>query len=230
MMNVPRQDTTTQKRTEMKKILLTILSLLTLTLGMAQSDNQSRTILDKTHSTFKASEGIHLSFTLTSLDQNDQPYDVQPGEAFIKGNQFRLEMDAMTVWFNGTTQWVLIKEVNEVNISNPTPQEVASISPLALLSMYKTGYTFKAPTTVAVNGENAHRVEMTPTEKNSDFTSVSVAIDKASHTLLQVHLTFTNGAKNQIDITKYNANYHYPDAEFTFDPSAHPGVEIVDLR
>lgn len=157
--------------------------------------------------------------------------DAQQGEAHIKGDKFKLEMEAMEVWFDGKTQWVFIKEVNEVNISQPTEQEIASISPIALLGMYKNGYSLEKLIETTVNGKNAYRIEMVPgTGSNRDFKSLSVAIDRATHTLVQAILTFSNDLRTQIDITKYNANYHYPDSEFTFNPIDYPGVEIVDLR
>ena len=214
----------------MKRSLLAIFLFLPFATGWAQNGNEARAILDKTYSAFNASEGIRLSFTLSSLDQNDKLFDTQEGEASIKGDKFHLEMEAMDVWFDGKTQWVLIKEVNEVNISQPTTQEIASISPLALLALYKNGYTLEATQQATLNGKSVHRIKMNPTASNKDFQSVIATIDKTSNTLLQVLLAFPNGVKNQIDIPKYNANYHYPESEFTFNAANHPGVEIVDLR
>lgn len=212
------------------KHLFILVYLLILPQLTAQNREDARAILDKTYRAYQASEGIQLSFTTSSLDQNGNPSDTQIGEAFIKGDQFKLAMETMDIWFDGTTQWVLMKEVNEVNISQPTEQELASISPMALLGMYRTGYSLKKPVPATINGKNSFLIEMTPLEKNRDFKAVSVAIDKITHTLVQAILTFSNDLKTQIDITKYNANYHYPDSEFTFNPMDHPGVEIVDLR
>lgn len=213
-----------------KRSLSTFMLLLTITLCAAQNGNESSAILDKTYANFKASEGIRLSFTTSSLDKSDNPFGTQKGEAYIKGDKFKLEMEEMDVWFNGKTQWILIKEVNEVNISEPTGQEIASISPLALLSIYRNGYTLEAPAIETVNGKSAYQITMKPTGNNPDFTSVIASVDRTSHALLQVVLNFPNGTKTQIDITKYNANYQFSDAEFSFDEGKHPGVEIVDLR
>ena len=156
----------------MKRSLLAIFLFLPFATGWAQNGNEARAILDKTYSAFNASEGIRLSFTLSSLDQNDKLFDTQEGEASIKGDKFHLEMEAMDVWFDGKTQWVLIKEVNEVNISQPTTQEIASISPLALLALYKNGYTLEATQQATLNGKSVHRIKMNPTASNKDFQSV----------------------------------------------------------
>ena len=204
--------------------------MLTLTLSPAQEANQSKTILDKAYTTFETSKGIRLTFTLSTFDLTNTPIDVQTGEGYAKGNKFKLDTEAMTIWFDGETQWVLMKEVNEVNISQPSAQEIASISSLALLGIYKEGYTLSPPVTTTVNGKRAQRIDMAPTSNRGDFQSVSVTIDPTNHALSRIILTGHNGMKTRIDITEYNATQHYTDSLFIFNASSYPGVEIVDLR
>ncbi|HHU25834.1 MAG TPA: hypothetical protein GXZ56_04350 [Bacteroidales bacterium] len=212
------------------RMLLILVSMLTLTLSPAQEGNQSKAILDKAYTTFETSKGIHLTFTLSTFDISNTPIDVQTGEGYAKGNKFKLDTETMAIWFDGETQWVLMKEVNEVNISQPTEQEVASINPLALLGIYKEGYTLSPPVTTTINGKRAYRIDMAPTSNRGDFQSVSVTIDPSNHALARIILTGHDGMKTRIDITEYNASRHYTDSHFVFNASAYPGVEIVDLR
>jgi outer membrane lipoprotein-sorting protein len=213
------------------KRLASILLVLSITLiAIAQDSSQSRAILDKTHSAYMLSDGIKLSFTSAMGEAGSNDFDSQKGEAFIKGNKFRLEMEDMIIWFDGTTQWVLLKDVDEVNISNPTESELATVSPVALLSIYKEGYTLKAPVTKTVNGKSVYSIDMNPIAVNSDIKSISVAVDKTNNRLVQVILTMSNDLLTKIDITDYNDNFKYNDSEFTFNKNNHLGVEIVDLR
>jgi len=214
----------------MKRNILTIAALLFAFVVSAQSPGEAKAILDKAYTAYEASQGIVLSFTSTTMEADGKTYMTQSGKAFIKGDRFRLEMEAMDIWFDGETQWVWLKDVGEVNISNPNGQEIAAISPLALLGMYKKGYTLKAPRTQTVNGKNVHLLEMVPAVTNNDFKAVSVAIEKNSHTLVQVILTMSNGMTNKIDITNYNANHKFSAAEFKFDKTGHQDLEIIDLR
>lgn len=214
----------------MKRNIFTIAILFFASIAFAQNSAEAKNILDKVYSGYESSDGITLSFKATMQDAGGTAYQPQSGKASIKGNKFKLTTDAMDVWFDGKTQWVLMKDVNEVNISNPTGQEVAAISPLALLGMYKSGFSLKAPATKTVNGKNAYVIDMVPAAANKDFKAVSVAIDKKTNTILQVNTTMNNGVKNKIDITNYNANHKFADSEFVFNKNNHKGVEIVDLR
>lgn len=220
------------KTTKMKTITSILLVFLLSLPGniFAQNSNDAKALLDKAYSTYETSDGIRLSFKATLIDKEGEAYLPQSGEAYIKGDKFKLEMEAMDIWFDGKTQWVLMKDVNEVNISTPTATEVASISPLALLGIYKNGFRLKTPASKTINGRSAHLIDMVPVSQNKDFKSITAAIDKESGHIIQVILTMADGTKNKIDISGYNTNHQFSDTTFRFDKSNHPGVEMVDLR
>lgn len=195
-----------------------------------QGSTDSKAILDRAYNAYKASDGIKLSFKLYVTDQNGDAYRPELGTALIKGDKFKISTSSTDVWFNGKTQWVLIKNANEVNITNPTDEEIATISPLALLGMYQKGYTLKKPISKTINGKSSYVIELVPAKSNKEFVSVHIAIEKRSNTIVQVILKLKNGATNKIDITNYSSNNKFADSEFTFNKNAHKRLEIIDLR
>lgn len=214
----------------MRKYIFTLLIIL-FTAGLyAQDSPDSRRIVDKTYTDYISSNGTKLSFALSTIESDGTEYGSQEGEASVKGNKFKLEMEDMDVWFDGKTQWVLMKNINEVNISNPTESELASISPLALLGIYKEGYLLKTPLSKTVNKKSVHHIEMVPANGNKEFKAISISIDKASNRLVQAMFTMNNNMQTKIDITEYNDNYKFSDNDFTFNLKEYPKVEIIDLR
>jgi outer membrane lipoprotein-sorting protein len=214
----------------MKKNILTLAALFIALTAFAQNSGESRAILDRAFANYESSNGISLLFTINVTEANGITHQTQSGEAKIKGDKFRLIMSGIDIWFDGATQWVLMRDVDEVSITKPTGNDIAAISPLALLGMYKTGFSLKEPTSKTVNGRNSYLIDMAPAATNNDFREVAIAIDKQTNTIVQVNLTLGNGMKNRIDITNYNANHSFSDSEFVFNPNNHPNVEIVDLR
>lgn len=212
-----------------KSILLISIFLLAFTL-FAQDSPDARKIVDRTYNKYISSEGIRLSFVFTTLDAEGTEYDSQKGVASIKGDKFHIEMENMDVWFDGKTQWVLMKGIDEVNISNPSERELAAISPLALLGIYKDGYILKAPLSKSINGKRVTQIEMNPVNGNREYKTISVFIDKSNDRLVQANFTMNNNMQTKIDITDYNDNYKFSDSTFIFDKKQFPNVEIVDLR
>ena len=214
----------------MKALFHILLLALIPVFASAQNSAEAKKILDKAYNLYEESNGIKLSFSMTVTETSGSKYPTQSGIALVKKNKFKLETDNMETWFDGKTQWVLMKDTDEVNISNPTSKEVASISPLALLSMYKSGYTLGNPASKINRGKSVYQIEMTPTTQQGDFKRISVLVDKQNSSILHVELTMKNNSKSNIDISNYNANNNFPDATFVFNKSLHPNAEVIDLR
>lgn len=217
----------------MKTIRSIILSLSILLLSVAsyaQSSAESKAILDKASQLFEQSEGVKLSFILSPDSPEGGAFEPQEGVAFVKRNKFKLDMPYSTTWFDGTTQWVLLKDANEVNISSPTDEELISISPLGLLNMYKTNYILKKPVAGSFNGKATTEIEMFPINKSQDFESLTITLNNKTNSVVMVKFTTRDGNKNKLTISDYNSNNKFTDELFQFNKKNHPGVEIIDLR
>ena len=211
-------------------LILTISALLVFTMANAQSAADSKAILDKANQLYEKSEGIKLSFTMETKESDGSAYEPQKGTAIVKGNKFKLDLPFATTWFDGTTQWVLLKDANEVNISNPSAQELVTISPLALLNMYKTGYKLSKPINRTLNGKEVVEIGMVPTDKKQEFKTLNITIDKKTNVVAQVNFTTNGGMTNKLTISEYNSNNTFTNDLFTFNKHNHPGVEVIDLR
>ena len=219
------------KKPIMKKNIFTFLFFfLSGLLSFAQSSEEARKILDRFYESYEQSRGVTFSFEVTTIDANGMRYHPQQGEAMMKGDKFKLDLNTAIIWFDGKTQWVLLKDAGEVNISTPSAKELAFISPLALLRLYKSGYTLKKPVSAIVNGQSAYVIEMIPTTSYSDFKQLSVAVDKKTNTILQIKTTLKNNQISIIDIKNYSDNHNFPDSVFVFNKAEYPDVEVVDLR
>lgn len=214
----------------MKRNILTLFFFLTGLISFAQSFDDARAMLDKVYEAYEQSNGVKFSFEVTTIDAKGMSYGSQQGEAMMKGDKFKLDMNTTTIWFDGKTQWVLLKDAGEVNISTPSAKELAFISPLALLRLYKSGYTLKKPVSAIVNGQSAYVIEMIPTTSYSDFKQLSVAVDKKTNRVLQIKTTLKNNQISIIDIKNYSDNHNFPDSVFVFNKAEYPDVEVVDLR
>lgn len=214
----------------MRKFMLTIAALLLFSFSHAQSSAKSKSMLDQASQRYEKSEGIKLVFTMNTIDADGTKYEPQPITAFVKGNKFKLNLPYATTWFDGKTQWVLLNDANEVNISTPSADELSIISPLALLNMYKSGYILKEAVNKTINGQEVAEIEMTPTDKTQDLRTISISINKKTNVVAEVKFTLKNGLHNKLTISEFNINEKYPNELFSFNKLNHPGVEVIDLR
>lgn len=212
----------------MKIKLFALFILITFTIGL--SAQNAREILDKASETYNKAGAVTASFTLDSKDTKAQSMHSYDGKAFMKGNKFRIEIPDAITWFDGTTQWVYIKDTEEVNISNPTGEELQAISPSVLFNIYKKGFNLSYKGEKRINGKSLYEVELIPQKKGGDFTKIAVLIDKANNIFSKITVTDKAGIENILTIKSYQAGSNLTDNVFQFNKKDFPRAEVVDLR
>jgi len=157
------------------------------------------------------------------------------GESFegtiqMKGDKFTLVTPEALTWFNGTTQWTYVERNDEVNVTNPTGEELQFTNPALLLNSYKKGFTaaYKGEST-APNGNAAYDVELTP-KKKGDIVKVELQIEKYSNFPARITVTSKNGVSSTLQHQPIENRYKPTRSFFCFNEGDYPDVEVIDLR
>lgn len=168
----------------------------------------------------KKSPSLQATFRASTSDGSAQ------GSILLSGNRFKLDTDEFTTWFDGRTQWAYSPRTGEVNISEPTFEELAQINPFAVIGSLKDGYNARR-----VNApKGSDRLELTPKHKGGDYSKVTLTLNAATHYPSTIEIVATDGARINIAVTSVKAG-KMPDASaFRFNRSLYPRAEIVDLR
>lgn len=212
----------------MKIKLITLLCLISFTSVAFAQD--TRSILDKASAAYDKAGGVVANFTLDVKDTKTKSTHSYDGKAYMKGDKFKIEIPDATTWFDGKTQWVYVKDTEEVNISNPAGDELQSISPSVLFNIYKKGFNLKYRGEKVLNGRSVYEIELTPQRKGSDFTKILVQTDKLNNTFSKIILTDKSGVENTLVIKRYQTGSNLSDDVFRFSKKDYPNAEIVDLR
>ena len=159
----------------------------------------------------KKSPSLQATFRASTSDGSAQ------GSILLSGNRFKLD---------GRTQWAYSPRTGEVNISEPTFEELAQINPFAVIGSLKDGYNARR-----VNApKGSDRLELTPKHKGGDYSKVTLTLNAATHYPSAIEIVATDGARINIAVTSVKAG-KMPDASaFRFNRSLYPRAEIVDLR
>lgn len=190
----------------------------------------AKDILDKANLAYNQAGGIVVSFTVNTEDVKGKTIYSQDGKAYLKGNKFKIDVPDGITWFDGKTQWVYAKGGDEVNVSNPTGEELAGVSPSVLLSLYKAGFKLSYKGEKKEKTKTVYVVEMIPLGKKTEFSKMIVTIDKATNIFTSVSTYGKDGMDNHLIINKIQTGVNLSDAVFVFNKKEYPGVEVIDLR
>lgn len=200
-----------------KKTYLLALALLLSASLFAQKDKQAQDVLEKTVRALQQAGGIRTTFDGTNK-----------GTLLLKDNRFYLNCGGVQSWFDGKTQWSYLENSEEVNVTTPTAEELQTIHPYALLSIYKKGYNYRYAGSKKRNGQQGYEVILTPEEKQ-DIASITLFVSLA-YQPLYIKVEPEGQPANEIIITSYQTNQPLDNASFIFDKKKFPNAEVIDLR
>lgn len=199
----------------MRKTAIIFIMTLICNVIAAQS---AKTVLDKTAAVVSNKNGVSASFRIT-----DGQHGNLSGTIAVKGRKFQASTPQANVWFDGKTQWTLMKSSNEVNISNPTASELAAINPYNFINIYRNGYKYDMKT-----AGKEFQVHLTATDKSRKIQEMYINVNKSSYVPSQVKM-LRGGKWSTITISNFK-KASLSDSQFRFNPKSYPDAEIIDLR
>lgn len=176
-------------------------------------------VLRKAAAAMKDTPSVEASFSVSIGNR------ASSGDILISGDKFALTTPELSTWFDGKTQWAYSPAANEVNISEPTPEELQQINPFAILSAMQNQFT---PRRLKANA-GCDRIELIPKGK-SEYTKIVATFNATTHFPIEIIITSTDRSVTTIKITSIKKGGKTADGRFRFNPARFPGVEIVDLR
>lgn len=198
-------------------LLFSLLSSCFFAVNAAETASQ---LLDKAAAKIRANKSIVASYVISADNQN------QKGTLTLAGDRFRLSSPGLASWYDGRTQWTYSDRIGEVNVTEPTPEELQQINPFAIINSFKKTYT--ATLLKASAGEK--RISLKANSKQSDIRNVTLTLNSTTLFPSHIILTMSNRRTVDIKITSIRTDGDLPLSFFRFDPKKYPGVQVVDLR
>lgn len=204
----------------MKKLLfITFLMVVGMSMRVfAQNAAQARKILDRTAALVSRKGGASANFSISS-----PKIGKTSGSIAIKGSKFYAHTPKATVWYNGKTQWTLMKQTNEVNVTTPTEAQRMRMNPYTFITMYKKGYKLG----MTKKGGN-YVIHLTATNRQRSVSEMYLTVNSRTSQPSVVKMREGN-TWSTITISNFRAR-NLPNSMFTFRAKDFPKAEVIDLR
>ncbi len=203
-----------------KKSAILILTCLAAIFTAAAADNAAAT-LDATAKKIRTSKSVQASYTLSGSNQASGA-----GTLTLSGECFAMTSPRMSIWYDGKTQWTYSATDNEVNISEPTPEELQQVNPFIIINTFRQGYTAKTLSST----KTAVKIQLTAKSKKADITGAVITINPTTKLPTEIKLTLASGHSVTITISKATVGGTLSADTFRFPKARYPRAEVIDLR
>lgn len=191
------------------------------------SDPAATKILDAVNKKYESLDAMQVDFKLTIKGEDELE---QSGKVYLKGDQYRMELDNEDVISNGKTVWFHLKDSEEVQINNPDSNGEDFLSPTNMINVYRDDMIGEKMDDGKINGRTVHRIRIKPRESHEEITKMHVSIDRKTKALSEI-IVFTRYAGKYIfEFDNLVENPKLSDTLFNFDPAKFPGIHVEDLR
>lgn len=186
--------------------------------------------MERAAAAFREAKGIQVEFAAQAFSRKKELQAASTGVIRVMNQKFKLETDGAVTWFDGSTQWSYLPGVNEVNISQPSLEELQMLNPYSFFSLYKNGYQLQFGKRKMYKGKAISELILTASDKKKSLQQFILYIAKDSFQPSFISVQQSGGESLHIDIMTYRTKQSFPDRMFVFDKQAYPGVEVIDLR
>lgn len=203
----------------MKHITLyNILFILLLCSFEAKAAETAAQILNRCAEAVNEAESLDVNFTLNAGGQTAD-FTMK-----ISHEKFMMESKDVAVWFNGVTQWTYVKSSRELNITEPTTDELMESNPFAILNFYNKVYNARRLADAGI------AIEMTSKDSNATIRKAVVSINSKTYLPTKIVVTLHNGRTMTAVITSITKGKRPLATAFTYDKAKYPAEETIDLR
>ncbi len=204
----------------MKRILFLIASFIFAVASFAQAMSASQ-VMDSAAKKIRSMKSVSATYDMTVDSEH------MSGTLVMSADKFHLSSDQIMAWYDGKTQWSYSADTNEVNIIEPTPEELVAINPFVIISSFKKSYK-----PVLLKSESGtYKIRLTPiSPKGAQITEAVITLNAKSFLPSYISITLDSGNKLNIKVKSIKTGVNYPHSTFVFNKKMLPKAEIVDLR
>lgn len=194
-------------------------------------DPKAKKILDDISSQFSSFKTLEMEFDL-EIAFVGQSAEVQSGKLIQAGDKFFVDMPAQTIYCNGASLWIHLKNNKEVQLNNAeAAAEGGFLDPSSLLNIYKTGdYAYAVTNESKEDDLSIQQIEFKPLDSDSPYTKLRMTVVKNKNEVRRMKVFGKDGSNYTLVIKNISSNKLYPPETFNFDQSKFPGVHVEDLR
>jgi outer membrane lipoprotein-sorting protein len=216
----------------MRNLLIAIALIFSLNINAQSPENRAKAkkILDKVSTTTKAFTTISANFVFEMNNQQENIKEKAVGNIKIKGEKYQLKLMGTTTYSDGKTNWTVLEEEEEVNISEIDADDDKTLNPAKVFTMYENGFKYTFIKEIFEDTRVLYIIDLIPSNPDTEFSRIRLKIDKDKHTVYSMKRYGNDGNIYTIKIKKYTTNTSMPESTFTFNKSKFPGFDIIDNR
>jgi outer membrane lipoprotein-sorting protein len=199
------------------------------TTQQASPEEKAKKILVDVENKYKSAKALQADFIYEMRNDANKAKEEVKGSFVMKKNKFKLKLADQEIYNNGTTVWTYLKDANEVNISDYSP-ESDDITPEKVFTLYKKDYKYVFIREFTENGKIYEEIDLQPTDRSKKVFKIRLVINKKTKSIKSWEIFEKNQNRFKYTVNSIAYDVAVDDSFFVFDKKKYPKVTEIDLR
>lgn len=212
----------------MKQLLIFLLFAIS-SQAFSQTDKKAKEILDKVSEKTKSYASISANFDFNMENADVDLKETSQGTIIIQGDQYKLSINGIEIFCDGKSQWTYMADASEVNISEAGSDCDGGLNPATIFTIYEEGFNYTYLGEFTNNKKQTYKIDLKPTEEK-EFSRVILEIDQNNYQIISAVMYGNDNNLYTIKVKTMETAKTYPAATFVFNATAHPNVDVIDMR
>lgn len=195
-----------------------------------QQDDKAGSILDELSEKTRSAPSISIDFTLIMSVMQDEFSEEYDGKLNMKGDKYRLSVMGMESWYDGSSTYTYMPDVNEVIISDPDEDGGLMSNPAAIFAIYHEEFNYRLVGELSRDGNRLYEIDLHPIDRDHNFHTVKLFINQDNNFLHSAVIAGKDGTRYTLVVNDLDNTRQLPDSFFVFNESDYPDLEVIDMR
>jgi len=196
-----------------------------------QQDPQADKYLQAVSDQFDMNTPYQIKMDYVREDVMQETYAEGSGVIWMKGLKYRIEVDEYIIYFDGKKLYSQNTENEEVYVSEPDPDQPGYLQavPIKVIKSYAQDFKYRYMGHTQFRGKERVEVQLYPMDITGPYSLMKMFINPATYKLEAIQLKHKEGIQYTMILVEKKEYPALDEQSFTFDPTAFPHTEIIEL-
>ncbi|WP_281543051.1 LolA family protein [Maribacter aestuarii] len=213
----------------MKKIIVLLIALTSITMANAQDEAKAKALLDEVYAKVKSYDNIFVDFKFDLQNTEAGINQETRGDVTLAGEKYLFNYLGSQQLFDGQKVYTIIPDNEEVTIEDQLEDE-GTMTPSKMLTFYREGHKYAWDILQDVQGRKIQYVKLTPIDSDTEIKSILLGIDTGTKHIYKLIETGNNGTKTTITVNSFKTDQNLSETLFTFDEGKYKNDDYTIIR
>jgi outer membrane lipoprotein-sorting protein len=197
----------------------------------AQQDSKADKYLQAVSDQFDMNTSYVIQMDYIREDLMQETSGEGSGLIWMKGLKYKIMVDEYIVYYNGKTLYSQNTDNEEVYVSEPDPDQPGYLQavPIRIIKSYALDFNYRYMGTTSFMGKNRVEIQLYPKDRSGPYALMKMLINPTTLKLEAIQLKHKEGILYTMILSEMKETDPLDELTFTFDPSAFPNTDIIEL-